>query len=102
MANTRSFRPKSSASDEVVSSTAVNVDQFIGEPVQPAARSNDLPEQTSAPAGQSSPPYSGGQSSYEGNVGGRYRDEGYDRGYSSGRDVPTEDVSGYLDIMPEG
>jgi len=102
MANTRSFRPKSTAaSDEGAfpSPKSVDIDQFIGEDPTPTAH---VESETPASQGYSSPRSEGQTSSYDNSS--RYRDEGGygDRGYSSQRDVPTEDVSGYLDIMSEG
>lgn len=85
MANTRSFKPKNTSSD----TSSLDVNDFIGEP-----------EQTSSSQPQSDyyrDPYDRpNQSDRYG--GGRYQDSSR----RESRDVPTEEVSGYLDIMPEG
>lgn len=97
MANTRSFKPKATGA------TALDPDQLVG-----------LPPEVQSPSSEERSSYSEGGNYSE---GGRYRDEGSryneggsprfggDTGYSdryAQRDVPTENVAGYLDIMPEG
>lgn len=72
MPNTRSFRPKAT------SSQTVSVDDFVGTPSQVESENQDYDR-----------PQRGGYDS-------DYRNQ------SQMRDVPTEKVAGYLDIMPEG
>src|SRR5690348_2733443 len=94
MANTRSFKPKLSSSESTL------IDRTA---VQPA----DILVSNTSPVQAMPNTYSAdelvGESGRE--DGGR----GYSRGYSREssprsftRDVPTEEVSGFLDIMPEG
>lgn len=82
MANTRSFKPKTT------STGTLDTDQLVGAPEE------------STPAQTRREPQD--QTSYSEGGNGRYRDEGYgERSYAQ-RDVPTEEVAGYLDVMPEG
>lgn len=107
MANTRSFKPKPQTD-----TAPASVEDFVGDNTQPPVSENRYNSNESN--------YSEQGSGYR----GRYEEGGYsDRGergngYQSGeyrggggyrrpapdsmRDVPTEEVSGYLDIMPEG
>jgi transcription termination factor Rho len=75
MANTRSFKPKTS-------SQVLDPEMLVGAPEEGA-----------------SAPRQAEDSSYEDRP--RYNRDDYQDRYSQ-RDVPTEEVSGYLDIMPEG
>ena len=101
MANTRSFKPKTTPS----ASSGLDIDQLVGDPVPQDQSSAQFEQQPS--------------SNYRESAGSSYRDSGYDEGYSerrgygrrsSGpmnpepqmRDVPTEQVNGYLDIQNEG
>lgn len=87
MSNTRSFKPKPA------SPKSINVEDVVGESEAPAAvepQASEGAEEQSAPRGE----FRGGF-----HRGFRDRDEGYNR---SDRDVPTEQVSGFLDVMPEG
>lgn len=86
MANTRSFRPKTT-------SEPLNVEDLIGGEEQPVVHSpqpSDTPSDntSSQPSSDNRAPRSD------------YRD--YSRDSYSQRDVPTVEVNGYLDIMPEG
>lgn len=96
MANTRSFKPKSDTAPK-------NADEITGNntdvtPAEVPARSQN----------SSSSEYSDYQTSSESSYnrgGGDYSRSSYRPQRPQGetmRDVPTEDVSGYLDIMPEG
>lgn len=88
MPNTRSFKPKD-LNVNPVTEGKVDVDQVVGEPEEPA-KSEEQNTRSEMPA-----PHQAG--SYR----PRY---GNGNGYSErdNRDVPTESVSGILDIMPEG
>jgi transcription termination factor Rho len=88
MANTRSFRPK-------ISPQKIEIEDIVGEAPPPANSSGTSDEQP-ARAPQSAPSED-------------YPREQRDNGDSYSqrrdfqtRDVPTEQVSGYLDVMPEG
>jgi transcription termination factor Rho len=92
---TRSFKPKD-IKDSESSSRTVTADDFVGVPLE---SSEQQPREESSQ-------YSGGYGDYPRSGGGyrrmdRDRDRDRDRG-SDQRDVPTEQVSGYLDVMPEG
>lgn len=109
MANTRSFKPKSSAE-----SNPVDVSGLATQPSQPEDSSGGAAQ----PVFEGSEP--GRQSAQEEQREGSYpkrfdrpdgnfRSGGYDRGgyepdrfRNEARDVPTQDVSGFLDVMPEG
>lgn len=94
MPNTRSFKPPSTASTPA-GNGPVSVDELVGEPGQ-----NNLEQPGKAEDRNfGTPDRSDQNDSYRG-----YRRNGYgDRDYQErDRDVPTEDVSGILDIMPEG
>lgn len=82
MANTRSFRPKSGAQK-------IDIEDIVGE--APARTSSAQDEQTRSPQPADDYPR-------ERENGDSYSQR---REYQT-RDVPTEQVSGYLDIMPEG
>ncbi len=108
VSNTRKLDDSSTQEDE---KTSNDVNELVGEPTSPAASvilgSEATPE--SSNAGQ----VDSGQARMT-NVRNDDRGYGYNRprygnsGYQNGsrdypdRDVPTEDVSGILDIMPEG
>lgn len=87
MANTRSFRPKASPQK-------IDIEDIVGEAPasQASARSEDQPR--SSQSGYSNDDYSRGDRDSGDSYQGR-------REFQT-RDVPTEQVSGYLDIMPEG
>ncbi len=86
MANTRSFKPKAVAAEPAVQAADYSdVTDFVGEP----------PVQ-STPADSDNGGTSNGD--YSASRGGYRRD--FQR--QEARDVPTEKVAGYLDIMPEG
>jgi transcription termination factor Rho len=99
MANTRSFKPKTIPGAQT---NPVDVDQLVGAP----------PAETQPQTNQSDNGYDQG---YDNNRGYDRGNRGYggDRGYSrrdssgmsepqQGRDLPTEQVNGYLDIQNEG
>ena len=96
MANTRSFKPKTQAEP-------VDVEALVGATAESneskdsnESKVNTSDSYDSSVTSDSRPPYR--SDSY----GSRYRPQ---REYSSEhpmRDVPTEEVAGYLDIMPEG
>ncbi len=86
MANTRSFKPKATTSD-----SAVDVKDFINIPT-----GGEVAEESVISRGEDQPSSS---SSYRSSSG--YSDRYSERGTGM-RDVPTEQVSGYLDIMSEG
>ncbi len=88
---TRSFKPKD-IKDSESSSRTVTADDFVGVPVE-------NPESSREEGSQYSNYSSGGD--YARPSGG-YRRMDRDRDRGNDRDVPTEQVSGYLDIMPEG
>ncbi|MDD2823539.1 MAG: transcription termination factor Rho [Candidatus Daviesbacteria bacterium] len=92
MANTRSFKPKD-LNDRPVTEANVDVDQMVGEP--------KLEDQSIGVSEDRKP-------EEQNNSGQGYQSNGYRPRYNNGyserdnRDVPTEDVSGILDIMSEG
>jgi transcription termination factor Rho len=90
MANTRSFKPKSSRS--------LDVDSFGGDSEQAPEResSGGYYDKPSRPQSENYEEQ-GSNYSYQNN----YRDGGDSR-QAPTRDVPTESVSGVLDVMPEG
>ncbi len=96
MANTRSFKPKTAGEKQ-----PVEVESLVGEPQPAVMESAPMAADTapSEPTSSSRPSYGGNGARNDG-----YRPRSYSNGYSEPqtRDVPTEDVSGYLDIMPEG
>ena len=110
MANTRSFKPKSDGSSPVdINDVAVEAPVSNSEPANSAPRSDEgnsrYPETSSYPR----------EREYEGESRGGYNRGGYNRdrggyenrsrGYereSESRDVPTQEVTGFLDVMPEG
>ena len=117
MANTRSFKPKTG------SSSSLDIDTLVGaEPQEAPAQAADSNQQTNDYRNDNQ---SGGgyrdRDRDNDNGGGRY-DRGYNRrgnggGYNDGgnrssnssynneqqmRDVPTEQVNGYLDVQQEG
>jgi transcription termination factor Rho len=124
MANTRSFKPKlqTDKTSDAGIEEIVGAPENINEPSQDRQPGNYEPER--APAGRSD------YSERDYSDGGGYRPSRYSRGnddnngyyqgggsdYNRGgggyrrpapavdtvRDVPTEEVAGYLDIMPEG
>lgn len=83
MANTRSFKPKTTASEPVQVSNFSDASELVGEPAPQSAPADDNVPQNG---------------DYQGSRGGYRRD--FQRQES--RDVPTEQVSGFLDVMPEG
>ena len=112
MANTRSFKPKPQSEKAPETEEIVAEPEIGGRKLDQEVRSES---QEIQPQDQSSNYYrpSSGQDSYRPryednngyqNGGGDYRGGGGYRRPSadSVRDVPTEEVAGYLDIMPEG
>ncbi len=90
MANTRSFRPKASPQK-------VEIEDIVGEaPASSARPVSDEPSR--APQANFSSP-----DDYQRGGGDRDGGDSYQprRDFQT-RDVPTEQVSGYLDVMPEG
>ncbi len=130
MANTRSFKPKPTTekapeTEETVESAGESkVTNASNESEVKTSGSNEASQESQTAnseharfesqgySDQGSESYRQRYSRYEGNGGGGYSNGGgdYNRGgYRSRsntedntRDVPTEDVAGYLDIMPEG
>ncbi len=104
MANTRSFKPARSASGTADAGGPKSINSE-----EPKA---DVEQIIGIPREEAPAPENYQESRYQegiGNGGGYY--QGSSIGYSGGyrrpstdamRDVPTEDVSGYLDVMPEG
>jgi transcription termination factor Rho len=119
MANTRSFKPK-----DIKEKQLVAVEDLVGEEqssvVSPSPRSAGEAGQSSdenVPVNQSAGQQGGDRYDSGDSYGGGYRPDPYRSssryggGYSNGngyseapqtRDVPTEEVAGFLDIMPEG
>ena len=97
MPNTRSFKPKAL-------SEASSTEEFVGN------QESQVPQREVEPQPSRSLEYSEGSSDYRSEPRGDYRAGGYRPSFRGGyrerteesRDVPTEDVSGYLDVMPEG
>lgn len=103
---TKSFKPKEPHFAEASRGEEVSVDQLVGEPEekkwevtprqssgQGSENSNFAPQSpTSRSYGYRNNGYSNGDSPRFAGEAGRYPD----------RDVPTEEVSGILDVMPEG
>ncbi|MFA5932466.1 MAG: transcription termination factor Rho [Microgenomates group bacterium] len=95
MPNTRSFKPKD-LTDKTSDEAKVDVDEVVGAPI--AEDRNIGTSEDRKPEEQNN-----GGSGYQ-QSGYRPRYNGGNNGYSErdNRDVPTEDVSGILDIMSEG
>ncbi len=97
MPNTRSFKPKSSTKidpeqyQEGSSAPVVDAAQLVGQEPAP-----------STPAPSYQPASNPGYSSYQNGSGSNYDQGEYRPRTQESRDVPTEQVAGYLDIMPEG
>jgi transcription termination factor Rho len=87
---TRSFKPKD-IKDPESSSRTVTADDFVGVPMESSEQPREEGSQYSN--------YSGGD--YPRSNGG-YRRMDRERDRPNDRDVPTEQVSGFLDVMPEG
>lgn len=85
MPNTRSFKPKD-LPEKSPAEDSVSVDDLVGEPIEEKL---EIRSEKTEPAANFQHQSTG------------YRRNGYERDYSD-RDVPTEQVSGILDIMPEG
>jgi transcription termination factor Rho len=89
---TKSFKPLSEPK-------SVSAEDLVGQPTSEPSESSAQPSDYSAPRNERD--YNRGERDYS-------RNEGYNRGYDrpqrdyQDRDVPTEKVSGILDIMPEG
>lgn len=96
MPNTRSFKPKT-VSEKPVDERKVDVDELVGESVNEKldVRSEKLDEEVGGVKLEH--PASNFQRQYPSSNFQRPASNGY-----SDRDVPTETVSGVLDIMPEG
>lgn len=104
MANTHSFKPKPRSRTAEDRPETSNTEEIVGVPQKDSENSDGQnigqSDFSDNPVNRSSDysEYSGSgyrRGSYS--RGGRY-----DREESQGRDVPTEEVNGYLDIMPEG
>ncbi len=96
MANTRSFKPKSDTAPK-------NTDEINGDIAEAAATEVPIRSQNSASAEYSD--YQNSSESSYNRGSGDYSRSSYRPQRPQAdtmRDVPTEDVSGYLDIMPEG
>lgn len=96
MANTHSFKPKPRSRTTEDRPETSNVEDMVGASQEESTRSDSQNSR-----------YSDSSDGSDYNAGG-YRRGGYSRGGDrfdrepQGRDVPTEEVNGYLDIMPEG
>ncbi|MCL4366203.1 transcription termination factor Rho [Patescibacteria group bacterium] len=101
---TKSFKPKEQSVVSYQPSDESTVDQFVGESTSPAVPSTSGESQN--PSGGSSPMApqndNGRGYGYRPRYGGGYQNGGGDRYSERDRDVPTEEVSGILDVMPEG
>src|SRR5574337_781320 len=99
MANTRSFKPKTSPES---SSEPTKAEDIVGEVREESPVKSEEPQipaySERPPEDQDAYPYQARNGYHRGGFRGGYRD----RSESETRDVPTEEVSGYLDIMPEG
>lgn len=95
MANTRSFKPK--VADAPETSQPMDLSTIIAEPTKPYQSSPTSNYSESDYMPPESEGYRVGQSMYR-------RNNGYSRTPrpEENRDVPTVEVSGYLDVMPEG
>ena len=92
---TKSFKPLSESSDKSQESSEASVEDLVGEPVSSPVISNDSERSQDLSTDFSASPASGGASPRNDRNG--FRD------YSNrDRDVPTEEVTGVLDIMSEG
>src|SRR5579884_589718 len=89
MANTRSFKPKATAAE------SVDVTEFVGVPTEPDVEEPRKVTRTTS-VDQVPEPYQEDRGSYR----GRFNRPAYSENVQ--RDVPTEEVAGYLDVMPEG
>jgi transcription termination factor Rho len=91
---TKSFKPVEEPQDVAEKSA----DSLVGEPInQPTGESQSEAPRRYSDQGYRNDDYRGGGGGYRN--GGGYRDR--ERDYQD-RDVPTEEVNGVLDIMPEG
>ncbi len=103
MANTRSFKPKivTDTSDDKTKKLSVeDVVGFGGQNNSASQSSSESDNQTTKSVESSDFP-STSESFRNNSYRNGYRSNGFEREYSP-RDVPTEQVAGYLDIMPEG
>lgn len=106
---TKSFKPKDQTSDVGSQKSDYALDQLVGEPSSPvipsvSEESQDFKSRDSSQAtpDQNDNYQSGGYRPRYGSYrNGGYQNEGRDY-QQRDRDVPTEEVSGILDIMPEG
>lgn len=115
---TRSFKPKNQTVEDLENKTRKSVDELVGG--EPKMTQDDLKDQNVSPTVKSldrefqQSDYSNFSTSLpmsERNDGGQNGSTSFRNGYRNGyndkdmvrdRDVPTEEVSGILDIMPEG
>ncbi len=110
MANTRSFKPKTQIDPKDMEDE--QSEQTSEAPVQAvrseASNSSESTDYNVAPSDSARPYERRSYSRYDQNPNSRYdqssysRNESYSRPEQQQRDVPTELVNGYLDIMPEG
>ncbi len=98
---TKSFKPKSQSTVYSQQSTDSSVEQFVGESQSSviSQQSTDQNQPQSETHSQGSVQASSEIPRYARNDNGGYRNDRYS---DRDRDVPTEEVSGILDIMPEG
>jgi transcription termination factor Rho len=108
MPNTRSFKPK-----EIKNTEPLPVDELVGKGEDNGTTQNDSENQNTGKSedltnrNSDTSEFTGTQSSSDSFRNDSYRPR-YGNGYSdsnrdqNGRDIPTEEVSGILDVMPEG